>query len=397
MSSLALGLVIATGTAAVLLLCALLYRAAIARDQLLTSLAEVKGQLQASVQAQQHFPRLLSEERAIGSQHLSSHFADLSKLVSRHLEFAHHAADERMAAATDTVADVRERLGHLREATDRLEQFGAKVTEVQELLRVPHLRGAVGEVWLEDMLRQVFPPDRYEMQYRFPSGDRVDAVIRVGDHVVAVDAKFPLDACQRMLTEQGDMQPAERSAFIRSVRKRIDEIATKYVLPEEGTLSFALMYIPSERVYYEAVAGGAASDDDTLLAYGMRRHVVPVSPQTLYAYLMTIQHGLRQLRVGENIEFVVAQWSGVARQVEELRRRHRVLEGHLERAAKQHAETSEALRELERVVHRTLEGDLPVASGNGAELFRNWGGTRDGGPGNHGNSGQDDSGRDHDS
>src|SRR5207247_780003 len=150
--------------------------------------------------------------------------------------------------------------------------MGETVSEVQQLLQVPRLRGTIGEVWLEELLRQILP-GHYEMQYQFRSGERVDAVLRLGERLVPVDAKFPLEACQRMLATSGPEQERERRAFARSLKDRIDEIADKYIRPDEGTYEFALMYIPAESVYYEAVMGRSVDPDDGggVLGHAMQR------------------------------------------------------------------------------------------------------------------------------
>ena len=119
--------------------------------------------------------------------------------------------------------------------TRRLETVGGAVTEVQQLLQVPKLRGTIGEVWLEELLRQILPASAYQMQHTFKSGERVDAIVRVGERFVPVDAKFPLDACQRMLAAPEEDAERERRAFVRSLRARVDEIADKYIRPDEGT------------------------------------------------------------------------------------------------------------------------------------------------------------------
>ena len=194
--------------------------------------------------------------------------------------------------------DVRERLGQLGETAKRLESVGETVSRVQQLLQVPKLRGTLGEVWLEELLRQILPSAAYEMQHRFASGERVDAVLRLGDRLVPVDAKFPLEACQRMLAATGAEQEREGRAFARSLRDRIDEVADKYIRPDEGTFDFALMYLPAEAVYYEAVLRDEdQGDGKSVLAHAMRRKVIPVSPHTFYAYLLVIVHGLQGLRV----------------------------------------------------------------------------------------------------
>src|SRR5213593_4285505 len=176
--------------------------------------------------------------------------------------------------------DVRERLGQLGEVAKRLETMGETVSEVQHLLQVPRLRGTIGEVWLEELLRQILP-GHYEMQYQFRSGERVDAVLKLGQRLVPVDAKFPLEACQRMLAATGRDAEQERArrAFRGSLKDRIDEIAEKYIRPDEGTYEFALMYIPAENVYYEAVMRGEDPDDGkSVLSHAMSRSVIPVSP-----------------------------------------------------------------------------------------------------------------------
>src|SRR6185437_6314125 len=146
-----------------------------------------------------------------------------------------------------TSPDVRERLGKLGEVTERLEGVGRTVTEVQQLLQVPKLRGTLGEVWLEEVLRQIFPESVFEMQYRFPTGEIVDAIVRIGTQCVPIDSKFPLEACRRMLEAEregeGDAAARERVAFRRSLRARVTEIATKYIKPDEGTFDFAIMYV----------------------------------------------------------------------------------------------------------------------------------------------------------
>src|SRR6266700_2279277 len=153
--------------------------------------------------------------------------------------------------------ELRAKFDHLvaaqQELPKRLETMGETVSDVQQLLQVPKLRGTIGEVWLAELLQQILPASHYEMQYTFRSGERVDAVLKLGDRLVPVDAKFPLEACQRMLAASGAEQERERRAFTRSLKDRIDEIADKYIRPDEGTYEFALMYIPAENVYYEAV------------------------------------------------------------------------------------------------------------------------------------------------
>ena len=166
------------------------------------------------------------------------------------------------------------------------------LARLEQALRPPKARGGFGELLLGNLLRDRLPPDAYELQYTFPGGERVDAVIRV-DRLVPVDAKFPLDNFQRALEAESDDERAlAEKAFARDLKGHIETIAAKYVRPEEGTYDFALMYLPSEAVYYELVCGKTGA----LYSHALERRVFPVSPTTLVAYLQVISLGLRVCR-----------------------------------------------------------------------------------------------------
>jgi DNA recombination protein RmuC len=190
-------------------------------------------------------------------------------------------------------------------------------------------------VWLEELLRQILP-GHYEMQHQFRSGERVDAVLRLGERLVPVDAKFPLEACQRMLAASGPEQERERRAFARSLKDRIDEIADKYIRPDEGTYEFALMYVPAESVYYEAVMGrsGDAGDGGGVLGHAMQRNVIPVSPHTFYAYLLVILHGLKGMRVEQRAREIQGQLGGLRQQFDAFWSAYQTVGTHLANAQK---------------------------------------------------------------
>lgn len=299
---------------------------------LAVELATLRARLEAMAGAQQSVPGTV---------------ATLTDTVSRQLE-----------QSTAAVTDLRDRIGRLAEATTRLEGVGRQVAEVQDLLRVPKLRGTLGEVWLEELLRQVFPAGQFEMQHTFRSGERVDAVLRIGDALVPVDAKFPLEAFQRMQAADGDTAERERRAFRRSLKARIDEIADKYIRPDEGTFEFALMYLPSEAVYYESVVRGEALEDGrSVLGYAMERRVIPVSPHTFYAYLSAILHGLKGLRVEERSREILAELGALGQQLERFWAAYDKVGVHLGNAAKQYDETTKERERIGVRIERLTRGD----------------------------------------
>ena len=281
---------------------------------------------------------------------------------------------EALATTQGTaVGDVRERLGRLAEVTQRLEAVGQTVVKVQELLQVPRLRGTLGEVWLEELLRQILPAGIYATQHAFRSGEKVDAVISVGDRLVPVDSKFPLEACQRMLAAEGAAAERERRAFRKSLRDRIDEIADKYIKPDEGTFEFALMYVPAENVYYEAVVRGEdVAGEESVVGYALRRKVIPVSPNTFYAYLAAILHGLKGLEVEKEARAILDSLGGLQQQFARFEDAYRLVGKHLDHAARQYAEAEKQIGliqdRFERITGVRAGGGLEVAGGGAPQV-----------------------------
>jgi DNA recombination protein RmuC len=296
---------------------------------------------------------LVLQARGAASQQLRS---DLQALGQRVEALASVSGElprtvaEGAALQARSLADVKENLGRLAEATARLEVMGQSVTEVRDLLKVPHLRGTVGEVWLEELLRQVFPPSQFAMQYTLPTGERVDAVVFVGDRVVPIDAKFPLESCQRMMRAEAGDVARERRAFRRALHERIDEIADKYIRPADGTFDFALMYVPAEAVYYEAVVREEPGENDTsIVEYAIGRRVLPVSPHTFYAFLTVVLHGLRGLEVERGAREILDSLSALEMQLDAYRKSFELVGRHLDHAGRQYRE---AQRLWERVTAR---------------------------------------------
>ncbi len=305
-------------------------------------LVEVRARLDTLSASQSEIPRVLAESRADHATDLSEQLMSFANVVSGQLDAGQGSVNQRLADTGELITDIRAQLNQLSTSARRMEEIGAGVAKVNELLKVPQLRGTVGETWLDEMLQQMIPTELYERQYTFASGERVDCVVRLGDRLLSIDAKFPLDACQRMLAANGNARERERHrrAFHKTVRARVDEIAQKYIRPAEGTFDFALMYVPAERVYHEAI-----TDADNLMAYALSRRVVLTSPNTLYAYLATMLHGLRAFHVEQHAREVADTMSGLQITVEQVMRTYDTLGKHIENSAKQHGE-------LGRLVHK---------------------------------------------
>ncbi|RKY11407.1 MAG: hypothetical protein DRP52_05980, partial [Planctomycetota bacterium] len=196
-----------------------------------------------------------------------------------------------------TFGELKEQIGKLKSDSERLLQVSGDIRSLQNILKAPKLRGQMGEHSLASLLGQILPAGSFTLQHTFSNGKIVDALVKLPDFSVPIDAKFPLPAFEQMIATEDDAAKAKlRRQFQTDVTKHIDKIAASYILPDEGTLDFAMMYIPAENVYYETIVK-YDSDRADILDYALEKKVIPISPNLLYAYLMTIVMGLHGMQI----------------------------------------------------------------------------------------------------
>jgi DNA recombination protein RmuC len=256
------------------------------------------------------------------------------------------AVSERMASVQTTFAGLQKQVGEMTEQARHLSGLSASVTALEQVLRAPKMRGNFGEEQLENLLGFVFAKQQYAMQYRFPSGEITDAILFLPLGNVAIDSKFPLENFRRIMEGvTDDEKKSARRNFLKDVRKRVDEIAAKYIRPAEGTLPFALMYVPAENVYYETIVRD--DEENQLYRYCLDKRVVPVSPNSLYAYLQTILMGLKGMQVNERAESIVREIESLKIELEKFRKAYDTVGQHIQNADRKFNEATKVLDKVE--------------------------------------------------
>jgi len=273
--------------------------------------------------------QLSQQQDAINAQ-----LRGITDQVNQQLQNSSGEINKRLDNAARVIGDVQKNIGELSESSRRIFEVGKDIATLQEILQPPKMRGGLGEQFLGELLSQILPPEFFTLQYQFSSGERVDAVIRLGDRLVPIDSKFPLDNFRRMIEcKTEEEKKAFQKAFSKDVKKHIDDIAGKYILPQEKTYDFALLYIPAENVYYETITKDEAlGEEKGILNYALKKKVIPVSPNSFYAYLQVIVLGLRGLKIEKEAHRILDSLSGLKKELDHFQGDFQLLGKHMTNA-----------------------------------------------------------------
>ena len=249
--------------------------------------------------------------------------------------------NERLDNAARVIKDVEKEVGQMSE-------IGRSMRELQDFLKSPKLRGNIGEQVLKDLISQMFPKNSFFLQYEFKSGEKVDAAIKTDAGILPIDSKFPMENFQKMVkaTEKQEKDTYEKE-FIKDVKKHIDAISRKYIIPAEGTMDFALMYLPSESVYYEVV------NQLDVLEYARNLRVYMVSPSTLYAHLQTILLSFEGKKIESKSKELFALLRSMQIDYRKVEENMSVLGKHINNAFSQFGNVSQGLSSLGQKLNST--------------------------------------------
>jgi DNA recombination protein RmuC len=229
----------------------------------------------------------------------------LQKQLTEQLGTSNKQMQAQFAASAKIIADVTQKLTELDRTNKSVGDVANELKTLQNVLQNPKQRGVLGEYYLDQILKNLLPPGSYELQYKMGTGMTVDAVIKLDDKLLPVDSKFSLENYNRLIDAKEAERPALERAFKEDLKRRIDETA-KYIQPSKGTLDQALMFIPSEAIYYDLLAnkvGAAGVSGRNLMQYAAKdKRVTIVGPSTLSAMLQVIVQGLRSMEIQKDTD-----------------------------------------------------------------------------------------------
>jgi DNA recombination protein RmuC len=280
---------------------------------------------------------------------LSESLTGNNREMTRTLQENARQLNDRLDTAARVIGDLKKNVGEMSEV-------GKGIRDLQEFLQSPKLRGNIGEEVLSDMIGQAFPKNSFHLQYAFQSGMKVDAVLKTDAGLLCIDSKFPMENFTKMHRDEtsGGRETAKKQ-FVQDVKKHVSDIAKKYILPEEGTMDFALMYIPSESVYYEVV------NTQSLTEYARSMRVYPVSPNTLYAHLQVLLVSFQGKELEKKTAEIFRIIRAMKKDYEKIEGDFSILGKHITNAQNTYTSTASDMRligqKLEKATGKTIRDD----------------------------------------
>lgn len=309
-----------------------------------------------------------SQENSQALGLMQQQIGQLADRMDRQMQAVNQQLRSTTGHIGERIADVKKDLGRVSQATRQVFEAARDISRLEKLLQAPKFRGGLGELLLGDLLGQILPPSGFSLQHRFKSGEIVDAAVRIGPHLVPVDSKFPYENFRRYVEmEETTARRQLKRVFVRDVKKHIDAIARKYILPDEGTFDFALMYIQAENIYYETIVRDEnLGEEKSIFTYSLKKRVIPVSPNSFYAYLQVILLGLKGFQVEKGAQEIVRHLSRLQGDFDRFKTDFDLVGTHLQHAASKFGEADRRLGKFSDkllVTDELTPGRLPEETG----------------------------------
>src|SRR3989344_4605890 len=252
---------------------------------------------------------------------LQQQMQDLSKTLDARVAESSKTMQEnshrQFSESARLIKEITQEVTSVKEIGRQTGKFAEQLQNLQDILKNPKQRGILGEYYLETVLKNVLPPGMYQMQYPFKNGEIVDAAVFVNEKIVPIDSKFSLDNYNRLVHASDAERPAFEKAFVNDLKLRIQETA-KYIRPEENTMDFAFMFIPSEGIYYDLLTNqvGVGEDENLIQRAAGKYKVIIVSPTSFLAYLQTVLQGLKALQIEKRAEEIQKRIGELVKHIE---------------------------------------------------------------------------------
>jgi len=294
------------------------------------------------------------EKKSNVSEELVEWLKDIGARVDKQTQTMDHRLTQNIDMFNKRLDKAAQVIGDVQKSIGEFSEIGRSMQQLQEFLQSPKLRGNIGEQVLKELLAQSLPTDTYSLQYGFKNGEKVDAVIKTSHGLIPIDSKFPISNFKKMIEEKNEeLRKQIKKEFVDDVKKHIKGISGKYILVSEGTIDYALMYIPSESVYYEIINNGELYD------FAAKMSIVPVSPMSFYAYLKVILISFEGQRIQKQAKEILSLLQSMQKDYEKADESMSILQKHIANAYNQTSQVSKNLINLGQKIHSTSTLSLP--------------------------------------
>lgn len=279
--------------------------------------------------------------------------------MNHNITKSHETIQSQFAQSSEIIKDVTKKMTELGETNKQIVNFADQMKSLENILKNPKQRGILGEYFLETLLANVFQPSQYKMQYKFDNGTIVDAAIFFNDKIVPVDAKFSLEKYNKIMEEKSEERRVVlEKEFKQDIKNRIDETA-KYIDPRQNTTDFAFMFIPAEGIYYNLLiykVGTIEINTNDLIEYAFKKHVIIVSPTSFYAYLETVLHGLKALKMEESVKEILLRVGELGKHLNAFESHYSKIGSHLGATVSAYNNSSKEFKKIDKDVYKLSEG-----------------------------------------
>jgi DNA recombination protein RmuC len=300
------------------------------------------------------------EKNDIGLNLILQQLNELSRTMDSKIGESHKQMNESLkfhsSESNKIIRDVTEKLTRLDETNKQVISFADQLQSLQDILKNPKQRGILGEYYLETVLKNVLPPDSYQMQYAFPDGNIVDAVVFVKDKIIPIDSKFSLENYNRMIEEHNSAEKKKlETIFVNDLKNRITE-TSKYIQPAQGTTDFAFMFIPHEAIYYDLLINKVGSIDESaenLIQRAAGKYkVIITSPTSFLAYLQTVLQGLKAMQIEESAKEIIKKVEDLGKHLKSYDEYHAKLGNALGTVVNHYNTSNKELKKIDKDVLR---------------------------------------------